>query len=127
MGLSYYADNLVVSALLNGVNLTAPTTLYLALYTSDPTAADSGTEISGFSYARQAITFGSPTNGTVESTNNIVFPTATGTWGTITYAAIRDAITAGNLLISGALASSKSISFGDILLFNAGNVACVIS
>ena len=51
------ANNIITDSL----NLVKAGTPYLALYTNDPTAADTGTEVSGGSYARQAITFGAIT------------------------------------------------------------------
>jgi hypothetical protein len=42
----------------------------------------------------------------------ITFPTATGSWGTVTYFGIYDASTAGNLVGYGALTSSQTISSG---------------
>jgi hypothetical protein len=66
--MSNYLENALINGTLRGTTYTAPTTTYLALYTSDPTDADTGTEITGGSYARQAITMGAPSNGV--STNS---------------------------------------------------------
>jgi hypothetical protein len=50
---------------LRNTTYTAPATVYVSLWTSDPTDAGSGTEVStsGTSYARQSVTFGAPSNG----------------------------------------------------------------
>ncbi len=52
--MSNYLENALINATLRNTSYTSPTTVYVALYTSDPTDADSGTECSGTSYARQA-------------------------------------------------------------------------
>ncbi len=61
--MSNYLENALVNVTLRATSYTAPTTVYLALYSNDPTDADTGTEISGTNYARQSITFGAPSNG----------------------------------------------------------------
>ncbi len=106
---------------------TSPTTTYLALYTTDPTDADTGTEVSGGSYARQAITFGSPSNGASTNSAAIEFPQATADWGIIAYVGIRDAVTSGNLLYHTALDSSKTINNGDIFKITSGNLSVTLA
>jgi len=101
--------------------------VYLALYTSDPTDADTGTEVSGGSYARQSITFGSPSNGASTNTAAIEFPQATGSWGTVAYIGIRDASTAGNLLYHTALDASKTIATGDVFRVAIGSLSVTLA
>jgi len=59
---SNYLENAFINAALRATNFTAPTTVYVSLYTSDPTDADSGTEVSGGSYARTSAAFDAPSN-----------------------------------------------------------------
>lgn len=113
MSLSNYAETALLNHLFRGTAMTQPAGLYLALYTTDPTDADTGTEVSGGSYARQAIT-GTVSGDTFTAAANVEFPIATAGWGTITYIGIRDAVTGGNLLASGALTASRTINSGDI-------------
>jgi hypothetical protein len=98
---------------------TAPATLYVALYTVTPTdASASGTEVTGGSYARVAVTNnatnwpaasgGAKANGTA-----ITFPAPTANWGTVVAFAIYDAATVGNELAWGALTVNKTINNGD--------------
>ncbi|KAF2379961.1 hypothetical protein BSN82_16885, partial [Acinetobacter baylyi] len=110
--MSNYLENALINGTLRATTYTAPTTVYLALYTSDPTDADTGTEVSGGSYARQSITFGAPSNGVTTNSADITFPTATGSWGTVGWIGIRDASTAGNLLYHSPLDASKTIGTG---------------
>lgn len=77
-------------------------THYLALGTGASSAGLTG-EPSGDGYARKSVTNNTtnyPTTTTAIKTNGAVqaFPTATGSWGTITHFGIYDASTSGNLL-----------------------------
>ena len=96
--------------------------VYLALYTTNPTDADTGVEVSGGSYARQAIDFNTAAAGSTSNSAQIDFPTATANWGTISHFGIRDAAAAGNLLIHGAWDTAKAINTDDIFRLPAGNL-----
>lgn len=125
--MSNYLENALVNATLRNTAFTSPTTVYLALYTTDPTDADTGTEVSGGSYARQSITFGAPSNGTSTNSAAIEFPQATGSWGTITHVGIRDALTTGNLLYHTPLDASKTIASGDIFRIASGSLSVTLA
>ena len=125
--ISNYLENALINGTLRGSTYTAPTTTYLALYTNDPTDADTGTEITGGSYVRQAITFSSPSGGATSNSSAIEFPQATADWGTITYVGIRDAVTSGNLLYHTALDTSKTISNGDIFKITSTNLSVTLA
>lgn len=125
--MSNFLENALVNAVLRNTAYTSPTTVYLALYTSDPTDADTGTEVSGNAYARQAITFGSPSNGVTTNSAAIEFPQATGSWGTVAYVGIRDASTAGNLLFHTALDASKTIATGDVFRVAIGSLSVTLA
>ena len=100
-------------------------TVYLALYTSDPTGADTGNEVSGGSYARQAITFTAPAidggKETIKNNAEVQFPVATADWGTVTHIGIRSAATAGTLIASAALAAARTIFTGDRFVIDLNN------
>lgn len=125
--MSNYLENALINGTLRGTTYTAPTTTYLALYTTDPTDADTGTEVTGGSYARQSITMGSPSNGVSTNSAAIEFPAAGASWGTITHIGIRDALTAGNLLYHTPLDASKSIATGDVFRVSAGNLSVTLA
>jgi hypothetical protein len=101
--------------------------VYVALYTTDPTDADTGTEVSGNGYARQSVTFGAPSNGASVNSGAVEFPQATGSWGTIAYIGLRDASSGGNLLYHSPLDASKTISTGDVFRISAGNLSVTLS
>lgn len=125
--MSNYLENALVNATLRNTSYTSPASVYLALYTSDPTDADSGTEVSGTSYARQEITFGSPSDGVTTNSAAIEFPQAGGSWGTVTHVGIRDADTAGNLLYHTALDASKTIATGDVFRIASGSLSVTLA
>ena len=120
--LSNFLENELMDHILRNLAYTSPTTVYVALYTSDPTDADSGTEVSGGSYARQSVAFGAPSNGAADNSSDITFPTATANWGTVTHIGLHDALTTGNLLFHSPLAASKTVNDGDTFKINAGDL-----
>jgi hypothetical protein len=125
--LSAYLENKIADHLLGAVAFTAPTTVYLALYTSAPSETGGGTEVSGGSYARVAITnnavnWPNAVAGVKSNGVAIVFPTATAGWGAVTHWALFDAATGGNLLFFGALGASTTINNTDILTVPVGDL-----
>ena len=125
--MSNYLENALINATLRNTSYTSPATVFLALYTSDPTDADSGTECSGSGYARQSITFGAPANGVSTNSAAIEYAQAGGSWGTISHIGIRDAVTAGNLLYHSALDASKTIATGDVFRVAAGSLSVTLA
>lgn len=118
MQISNWLATQLLNASLRGTAFSPPSTVYIALYTSDPTPADTGTEVSGGGYTRQAITFTAAAldSGKVSVKNmaDVVFPQATADWGLVTHVAIRTAASGGNLLWSVPLAEkSRTIQVGD--------------
>lgn len=124
---SNYLENALINGTLRATTYTAPTTVYVGLFTSDPTDAGSGTEVSGNAYARQAATFAAPSNGAATTNADVQFPQATGNWGTITHFAIFDALTTGNMMYHGALTSSKTIETGDVFKIASGSLTVTLA
>ena len=124
---SNYLENALINAVLRNTSYTSPTTVYVSLYTTDPTDADSGTEVSGGSYARTAVTFGAPSNGVSTNSADVTFPTATASWGTVTHIGIHDASTSGNLLFHTPLDTAKTIDSGDIFKITTGNLSVTLA
>ncbi|MNB67234.1 hypothetical protein D3C81_309290 [compost metagenome] len=128
--ISNYLAQALLNETLRNTNYVPPATLHVALYTSNPTAADTGTEVSGGAYARQAITFGAPAvEGGKQTVKNaeVVFPVATADWGTVTHIGVRDAASAGNLLYFIALDNARTILSGDRFRLLPDNVSVKIS
>jgi len=112
--MSNYLENALINVTLRNTAYTSPTTVYVALFTSDPTDAGTGTEVSGGSYARTAVTFGAPSNGVSTNSAAVEFPQCTVDWGTVGWIGLYDALTTGNLLYHTPLDASKTVSVGDI-------------
>ena len=125
--MSNYLENALINVTLRATAYTTPTTVYVALYLTDPTDADTGTECSGTSYARQSVTFGAPSNGASTNSAAVEFPQAGGSWGTITHIGLRDASTAGNLLYHTALDASKTIATGDVFRIATGSLSVTLA
>lgn len=108
---------------------TGPVTTWVGLYTVSPADAAGGTEVTGGSYARVAITSAlanwagtqaaasttasSGTSGTTSNNGVVTFPAPTANWGVVVAMGLFDAVTAGNLLIYGAVTPNKTINNGD--------------
>lgn len=129
-GKSDYLKNAVLNGVLGGSAFSLPGTVYLALSTATFSSASTGasmTEVSGGSYARVAVTNNSTnwpaaSGGTKASGAVFTFPTATGSWGTVTSVYIVDASSSGNILYGCDLTSSRSIASGDTASFASGAI-----
>jgi len=125
---STFLEDELYDHLFRNLTWTDPTTVYAALF--DGTAStgnlEAGTltgEIVGNGYTRMAITFGAPTAGLASNSAAVTFPAASGgNWGTITYMAIMDASSAGNVLMYTALDSTVEINDGNQFQFNIGDI-----
>lgn len=125
MSLSNTFETTTLKWLLTADSVTRPTAWYIALYTAAPSDAGGGTEVSGGSYVRKAATF-SVTGDTASNTAAIEFDVATASWGTITHAAIYDAVSGGNMIAHAALTAGKTIDSGDVLRFPANDLDVTI-
>jgi hypothetical protein len=125
--MSNYLENALVNATLRNTTYTSPATVYVALFTTDPTDAASGTEVTGGSYARTSVTFAAPSNGASASNADCTFPTCTSTWGTVSHIGIFDASTSGNLLYHTLLDTSKTIETGDIFKIASGSLTVTLA
>jgi hypothetical protein len=98
--------------------LTALSTVYVALFTAVPSDSSAGTEVSGSSYARQAVAAAAWTRTGSSMANNaeIAFPAVTASPYTVVGWAIYDAVTVGNQLYWGDC-TSTTMNVGDIPRF----------
>ena len=127
-GCSDYLANKLIDFVFRGQSYTWPANLYDALYTSAPSNAGGGTEVSGGGYARAMIastlaawsgtqgpgtaTASSGTSGRISNNAALAFPVPTADWGAVTHAGLSDAATGGNLLLWAPLAAPKTLSAG---------------
>ena len=125
--MSNFLENALINATLRNTTYTSVATVYVSLWTTNPTDAGSGTEVSGGSYARTAVTFGAPSDGASLNSADVTFPTATASWGTVGWIGINDASTSGNLLYHTALDTAKAIDSGDIFKISTGNLSVTLA
>lgn len=94
----------------------ATTTRYLALFD------DTDTEVTGGSYARQAVTFATTgTDGLVENSGTVTFPNMPAV--TVESGRLYDAATSGNALTAlTALSSPKTLTAGQAAVLSAGDI-----
>ena len=118
MAKSNYLENKVIDHFLGTSSTSAPSNVYMGLFTSNPTDANSGTEltIGSNGYTRQVITFNAASSGSATNSSAETFTASGGNWGTITHFGIFDASSSGNLLYHGALTDDKVIEDGDSLV-----------
>ena len=122
--LSNYGEGAILDHLF-GIAALAQPTLYVAVSTADPTDAGTGVaEPTDNGYARIATAAADwqRTDNVVDNANDLSFPEATGTWGTLTHIAIYDAAAGGNMIAHAALGTSKDIGANETLRFPAGNI-----
>ena len=109
---NYLADKLI-DATVRNIPYDTPEDVFIALYTTDPTKEDVGSEVSEASYNRQEIVMSVPVEGQSENSAQIDFAEATSNWGMVTHIGIRDQAYDGNLLYFTAIANPKNILTGD--------------
>jgi hypothetical protein len=127
MSKTNYLENKVLDHALGTTSYTAPSAVYVGLFTADPTDTGATTdEISGNGYSRQTITFDAASSGSAtgpaSGAGAVEFTASGGNWGSITHFGVFDASTAGNMLYKGALSTSKTVTDGDSIRFAEGSI-----
>jgi hypothetical protein len=121
--LSTTAENTGIAAI-----FVPSTTYYLALFTTDPSTTGSSGEVTGGSYARQAIAFGSASGGSEASTNAQNFTGMPAESGGIPYFGIFTASSGGSYIGGGTTTGlSGAISAGSTVAFAIGAVTVALS
>ena len=117
---STYLRQAVIKAALGEATFPTITNTYLALYTNNPTIADTGTEVTGGSYARQQLSFANASGGAKASNTSETFTSMPAT--TVTHWGIRDASSGGNLLYFGAFDLPIELNATDNLPIASGDI-----
>lgn len=137
-GASTYTKNNILKALLQGTTMPLPTGTYVSLHTADPGATGANEVSTGAwpAYVRRKAeasgAMGSgwttPTTGTSSNTNQLTYPSNDGAGNvTVTHFAIWDAASGGNCLETAALTTARTLSVGDILVFDVGALTVTVS
>lgn len=121
-GFSDYLESKILDHVFNGTPYSSPSK-YVALFTSAPSDAGGGTEVSGAGYARKLhSSWTAAPAGQTSNTGAITFAAAEASWGTVTHFGIYDAITGGNLLAWAAVGTQKAVASGDVVSFADGTL-----
>lgn len=128
----YLEDAIRTLIFRTSAGMTKPTTMRVALATAATTDAQTGatlTEVANSNnYSRTGPnpldanwSGGTSSDGQTSNVSAITFPTASGSWGTVSHVMLVDSATwgAGNSLLHGALTTSKTVGNGDVFQFNA--------
>ncbi len=133
---SDYSEDMILDHIVGKTSFTMPTTVAVSLCTADPTDAGTGAsqnEVSNTnSYARTDTAPGdwaAASGGAISNGNDITFPEASGSWGTVSHFALNDSASygAGNMLAHSILGASKAIGNGDTPKFAAGDLDITLS
>ena len=119
--------NKLINATVRKLAYTTPSQAYVALYTSDPTKENTGTEVSAPTYYRMALTMGSPDDGFSENISEMEWAVATTVWGTITHIGVMDAEVLGNLMYFTELVEPKNITVGDQFQITPSNLKLTLT
>ena len=110
------SKQMVLNFLCRNQSVNQPTQLYLALYTTNPTDADVGSEANYEGYQRQAVTFGPPSlsggSAIIQNSAPIQFAVVPSASGAISFVALRTASTGGDLVYYGSLAAAYQLNQG---------------
>ena len=124
---NYLADRLV-KATVGTVSYTAPTEVFLGLYTEDPTKAGfSSNEVDEASYNRQVVKFTPPKDGVSTNEAQIDWSTATSNWGNVGWISVMDAPSGGFMLYFTELDNAKEILSGDQFKIDANKLSLTLT
>jgi len=120
MDFTNYLASKLVKGTVGGFSYPAPSKVYLALLTEDPTKSGFTTnEVDQASYTRKEVTFTtSGLNGESSNANKLEWATATSNWGNVGYVGVMDSASAGFMLYFTALDNAKEILSGDQFIIN---------
>lgn len=122
-----YARNATLNGFLRNTPYTPAATVYLAMFTADPTATGSLTdEVTGGSYVRKAIAFDAPSPaGQTQNTSLVSFDQASADWSSgadVTHWGVMDASTSGNMIYFGSWGTHDAVLNGQTAKVAAGQV-----
>ena len=126
MDMSPYLENKLNDHVLKATTYTAPAAVYVALYNGDPLGA--GTEVTTTirPAGRVAATFAASASGVSETSADVDFGDADA-GATVSYVAIMDAASSGNILYRGALTGgSQAITAGNAVKINSTELSVTL-
>lgn len=118
MTASNYLELELLDHLFSKGTYTPPANIYVALCTDAPTDTGTGGDLVEATYTGYARKSTAPADwdtasaGVIDNVNAITFDPCTGLTSTVTHFALCDALTGGNVLVSGVLTSPLAVSNG---------------
>jgi hypothetical protein len=113
-------ENQLLDALVGTASYSVTTPIKLALMTASGSDSAAGTEVTGGSYARQTISFGSAASGQIANSATINFTSMPA--ATVVGIEIYDSAGTPKRLAYGTLTASKTTASGDTLQFAASAI-----
>ena len=136
---SNYLEDGLINATLRGTTFTAPSGTFLALFTADPTDANTtANEVQTTAWpayvrmdcaAGGAVATGwtAPSDGVTSNAKALTFPANNGAGAnTVTHIGIYDSATGGNLLYHSPLTQAKTLQVGDVISFAVGSITVTL-
>ena len=116
---SAYLKSKAIKHIMGVASFTMPAGCYLALFTGDPSAG--GAEVTGGSYVRKSLaaSLAAEANGSIATNADVNFTSMPAS--TVTYWAIFDASTSGNMLYYGNLDIPAVLLAGNTFTLKSGN------
>lgn len=121
-----FLENELLDHVFGGSAYTAPSTIYLALYTTTCSDSARGTEVSGAGYARQATAFGTASGGSISNTAIETFTPSGGNYGTVVATGLEDASSAGNQLAYDNGFTDVTLNDGNTINFAIGDITVTL-
>lgn len=124
-GISNYLALELLDHVFGNGSYTAPTTIYVALSTATIDDTTTGTTITEPSnnYSRVSASssnWGTASSGALDNTSALTFATPSGSWGSITYGALIDAATLGQILFYSTATPNQTPDNGDTVEYAIG-------
>lgn len=131
--ITYYASNQTLNRFFGNTSFSVPSTYYIALSTTTINSDGTGiTEPVGNGYTRVAVVnsganFATASNGVTSNVSSFTFPESSGSWGTLTYWAMYDNSTAGNIWFFDTLTPSRAVASLTTVLFVSGAIQILMN
>lgn len=127
---TFYQENKVLNELINNL-IPASMSMWLGLFSTAPTDASGGSELTGGNYIRVASglwTTSTGSQGFVANAASITFATATIAWAAASTFAIFDASTssAGNMIAWASLTAARTLATSDVAVFGIGSLTITL-
>lgn len=128
-----YFENKICN-LTRGQSISAPVTVYLGLFVTNPGddwTSVKGGEVTYAGYSRQAINFSSPAASgqglMIQNAEAISFEEASTSGGSVTHLGVLDSLSGGNMLLYGQLDTALSIQAGVTPVIRASSIKWIFS